>query len=121
MIRSADTFFVASSGALGDRNAGIDVSHRGGRAGFVSFAEGGALTIPDYVGNNYFNTFGNLVVQPRCGLLFLDFQSGELLQLRGMAKIDWQGTRSRAAYETERSWTFDPQGARRFAPRIRSA
>ena len=47
------------------------------------------LVIPDYAGNNHYNTIGNLVMDPRAGLLFVDFARGSLLQLTGRTTIDW--------------------------------
>jgi len=67
LIEQSDTFFVASS-AAGD---GVDVSHRGGRAGFVK-VDGNRLTIPDYAGNNFFNTIGNFLRLPKAGLRICD-------------------------------------------------
>jgi uncharacterized protein len=78
----ADTFFIATA----HPERGADVSHRGGPAGFVE-VEGNRLTWPDYPGNNMFNTLGNLVVNPRCGLLFVDFEQGTSRQLRGTATV----------------------------------
>jgi uncharacterized protein len=92
IVRRADTFFLASSS--GQDAGGADVSHRGGKPGFVRVrSEGGRslLVIPDFVGNFLFNTLGNLTVNPRAGLLFLDFDSGDLLQLTGSAEIVWDG------------------------------
>jgi predicted pyridoxine 5'-phosphate oxidase superfamily flavin-nucleotide-binding protein len=95
IITGADTFFIATASARpGDDDAaeGLDVSHRGGRPGFVRIdAVGGdcVLTIPDFRGNNAFNTFGNLAVRPRAGLLFPDFSSGDLLALTGTAEVLW--------------------------------
>ena len=80
---SADTFFIASAGP--DRN--LDASHRGGRPGFVRI-DGNRLCIPDYAGNNMYNTLGNLSVNPTTGLLFIDFDTGATLQLSGVASID---------------------------------
>jgi hypothetical protein len=88
-IGAADTFFLASQSA-DRRHGGLDVSHRGGRPGFVA-VEGGALLVPDFAGNNYFNSFGNLLQDPRTGLLFVDFDDGTLLQLQGRAEIVWEG------------------------------
>lgn len=84
VIAKADTFFVASSNPNEDiRGAGgVDVNHRGGMAGFVE-VDGDTLTIPDYSGNFAFNTLGNLLVNPHAGLLFIDFDSGDLLLLTG--------------------------------------
>jgi hypothetical protein len=64
-------------------------SHRGGDRGFVRIAGDNRLEIPDYAGNNHFNTIGNLMLDSRAGLLFIDFATGSLLQLTGQATIDW--------------------------------
>jgi uncharacterized protein len=48
-----------------------------------------SLVIPDYSGNRMFNTLGNIVVNPKAGLLFPDFERGRTLQLSGRATIDW--------------------------------
>ncbi|HEY4174516.1 MAG TPA: pyridoxamine 5'-phosphate oxidase family protein, partial [Rhodopila sp.] len=89
LIAGADTFFVASSSGGGAGHmAGVDISHRGGRPGFVGIS-GDTLTIPDFHGNGYFNTFGNLLLDPRAALLFVDWTDGTLLHLRGKAEILW--------------------------------
>lgn len=96
-IASADTFFIGSGiGSCGSHvpdgknsSRGYDASHRGGEPGFVRVAEDGTLHIPDYAGNNFFNTIGNLIRNPRVGLLFVDFETGGMLQLTGRARIDW--------------------------------
>ena len=67
----------------------MDASHRGGNPGFVKVTEPARLIFPDYAGNNHFNTLGNLVLDPRAGLLFVDFEHGDLLQLTGRVAIDW--------------------------------
>jgi predicted pyridoxine 5'-phosphate oxidase superfamily flavin-nucleotide-binding protein len=89
LIAASDTFFVASrSRADLERDGGLDISHRGGRPGFVR-VEGDTLLIPDFRGNRFFNTFGNFVGDDRAGLLFIDFESGGLLQVAGRVTIDW--------------------------------
>ncbi|WPZ33523.1 pyridoxamine 5'-phosphate oxidase family protein [Thalassobaculum sp. OXR-137] len=102
-IERADTFFIATNAP-----EGVDVSHRGGRAGFVTVAEDGALLWPDFSGNNYFNTLGNLAVDPRAGLLFADFESGDLLQLTGTAETLWDGPELAAFRGAERLVRFRP-------------
>ena len=82
-IGAADTFFIASSHPDG----GADASHRGGRPGFVRVHDERTLSFPDYPGNNMFNTLGNLAVDPRAGLLFVDFERGHLLQATGRARL----------------------------------
>ncbi|MBD2075961.1 pyridoxamine 5'-phosphate oxidase family protein [Phormidium sp. FACHB-592] len=83
-LAQVDTFFIASS-----HPDGADVSHRGGNPGFVRVVKANKLVFPDYAGNNMFNTLGNLFQQPQAGLLFLDFEQGNTLQLTGNAQIIW--------------------------------
>lgn len=109
LIRSADTFFVASGGADRDQS-GMDVSHRGGRPGFVRVS-GRQLIIPDFHGNRFFNTLGNLLDDPRAGLLFIDFETGDLLHLRGVVSIDWHP--SEGPPGTERLWRFETEAVMR--------
>jgi len=101
-IAAADTFFVATSSGAGVAHGGVDVSHRGGPAGFVA-VDGDVLTIPDYRGNRYFNTLGNLLLDPRAALLFADFESGRLLQLQGTVEIAWD---DHDLPHAERTWRF---------------
>ncbi|HKO57262.1 MAG TPA: pyridoxamine 5'-phosphate oxidase family protein [Thermoanaerobaculia bacterium] len=93
-IRGTNTFFIATA----HQEAGADASHRGGPAGFVH-AEADRVSWPDYRGNNMFNTLGNLAVDPRCGLLFTDFQ--RTLQLTGSAAVAWEGTTRRVEMRVE--------------------
>ena len=85
LIGSADTFFVAS--AHPDR--GVDASHRGGPPGFVRILDDARIRVPDYTGNRMFNTLGNFAVNPRAGLVLLDFERSRELQLIGRAEIQW--------------------------------
>jgi predicted pyridoxine 5'-phosphate oxidase superfamily flavin-nucleotide-binding protein len=106
LIERADTFFVASRSRSDIGSAGgADVSHRGGRPGFVRI-EGDTLLIPDFRGNRYFNTLGNIIGEPRCSLLFPDFQNGDLLQLQGLASIDWSPCAGERVPGAERTWQF---------------
>lgn len=88
-ISAADTFFIASY-VRDDSNApyeGVDVNHRGGQPGFVSVDSASQITIPDYTGNYLFNTFGNLLLNPHAGLLFMDFDNGDQLHIHGQAAL----------------------------------
>jgi len=104
MIAEADTFFVASFVDV-DGVRSVDVSHRGGQAGFVQ-VEGNRLTIPDFAGNLFFNTLGNLLINPKAGLLFIDFNSGDLLHLNGRTEIILEGPLVEAFQGAERLWMF---------------
>ncbi|MCR8933921.1 MULTISPECIES: pyridoxamine 5'-phosphate oxidase family protein [Pseudomonas] len=105
LIAGADTFFVASYADV-DGQRSVDVSHRGGQAGFVRI-EGNRLTIPDFAGNLHFNTLGNLLLNPKAGLLFIDFSTGDLLQLSGRTEILLEDPQIEAFQGAERLWTFE--------------
>ncbi|MEW9843093.1 pyridoxamine 5'-phosphate oxidase family protein [Pseudomonas juntendi] len=106
MIQSADTFFVASYVEHDNGQRSVDVSHRGGRPGFVR-VQGNTLTIPDYAGNLHFNTLGNLLVNPRAGLLFIDFSNGNVLQVGGRAEVLLESPAIQAFEGAERLWTLE--------------
>lgn len=106
-IAHADTFFVASARSA---EAAADISHRGGHPGFVR-VDGDVLTIPDFHGNRYFNTLGNLLLYPRAGLLFIDFVTGDLLHLTGDAEVDWSAPAAREG--AERLWRVHVRSALR--------
>jgi uncharacterized protein len=77
---------VASSGADGR----LDVSPRGGPAGFVSVIELSGdpyVVLPDLNGNNLLDTFTNVVASGAVGMLFLVPGKGETLRLNGAAWI----------------------------------
>lgn len=122
MIRDADTFFVASYIDHEDRRRSVDVSHRGGRPGFIK-VDCDHLTIPDYAGNLHFNTLGNLELNPRAGLLFVDFSTGDVLQLTGRTQLILESPMIAAFEGAERLWTFDVESVvlRKAATSIRWA
>jgi uncharacterized protein len=117
-IARADTFFIASAhpGArsAGARAHGLDVSHRGGPPGFVAFEDADTLVIPDFRGNDFYNTLGNLSLHALAGLLFVDVQSGDLLQVRVAAEVAY-GTHPLAGDAQVRLVRFRVHGASRFS------
>jgi predicted pyridoxine 5'-phosphate oxidase superfamily flavin-nucleotide-binding protein len=98
-IVAADTLFVAT----GAGEEGVDISHRGGKPGFVR-VDGDVLTIPDFAGNRYFNTLGNLVLEPRAALLFPDFTTGDVLHVQGGVEIVWDVPEQEHLDGAERLW-----------------
>lgn len=84
-VEGADTLFIASV----NEGTGADASHRGGQPGFVRVLDERTLHLPDYAGNNMFQTLGNIAADPRVGLLFVDFDTGTTLQLTGRARLLW--------------------------------
>lgn len=111
IIAAADTLFIASghpqSGSSGVAAHGLDVSHRGGSAGFVHIAGERTLLLPDYGGNGFFNTLGNITLNPRAGLLFIDFDSGALLQMTAQAGIIFAGAELDTFPQAERLLRLD--------------
>jgi len=102
VVRRADTLFIASA-----HGSDVDVSHRGGKPGFVRLSDDGTtLTMPDFFGNNFFMTLGNLHDDPRAGLAIVDFSTGALLSLTGTTEILWDGPELAAFAGAERLVRF---------------
>ncbi len=120
LITAADTFFIATAyqSETAKRAQGVDVSHRGGKPGFVKIEDEGTLLIPDFVGNFHFNTLGNLLLNPKTGLLFIDFIDGDLLYLTGEAEIVWEGELLRAFVGAERLVRFRLTEGRRLTGQV---
>ena len=113
LVREADTFFIATASA-----GGADVSHRGGPRGFVRVAEeagASVLTFPDYRGNFFFNTLGNLHANPRAGLLFVDFATADVLMLTGKTDVIWDGPELAAFAGAQRLVRFTVERGVRLA------
>lgn len=120
LIRHADTFFLGTT----HPERGLDASHRGGPPGFVR-VDGKDISWPDFPGNNMFNSFGNLAVDPTAALLFLDFSTGGTVHLSGTATVEWDAeaaspdaghTGRRARFTTERLISGHLLAAREISP-----
>ena len=48
------------------------------------------LAFPDYDGNGMYRSWGNLLANPRIGLLFLDFENPKRIRVNGTAQIEEQ-------------------------------
>ncbi|MBJ9975876.1 pyridoxamine 5'-phosphate oxidase family protein [Pseudomonas sp. S75] len=108
LIVDADTFYVASY-VESEGTRQVDVSHRGGEPGFVQVDPCGRLTIPDFNGNAFFNTLGNLLINPRAGLLFVDRAQGDLLQMSGRTEVLLDDPQIAGFVGAERLWRFYPE------------
>lgn len=107
MIAAADIFFVGSHTEHGEHGKrSVDASHRGGKPGFVR-VRGNRLSIPDFAGNLHFNTLGNFLLNPRAGLVFVDFASGDMLHLSGDVVLDFDAEEVRTFQGAERLWHVD--------------
>ncbi len=117
LIQRADTFLIATAYPADKRDVtapshGVDVSHRGGKPGFVRVDDDATLTVPDYAGNQFFNTIGNLLVNPRAGLLFIDFATGDLLYLATEVEIVWDGEQIKTFEGAQRLLRFQVSAVR---------
>jgi hypothetical protein len=118
LIAAADTFFIASAhpAALSSvaEAHGADVSHRGGPPGFAHFTNDDTFVIPDYPGNDLYNTLGNMRLEPRVGLLFIDVIGGDVLLVECTALV-LAGSHPHAPPDTGRIVRFQVERARHFS------
>jgi predicted pyridoxine 5'-phosphate oxidase superfamily flavin-nucleotide-binding protein len=83
-IESMDMFFIATA----DEHGRPDCSYKGGEPGFVRVLDERTIAFPGYDGNGMFKSFGNLLVNPEVGLLFISFERQRRLRLNGAASVD---------------------------------
>ena len=83
-IESMDLFFIATA----DEHGRPDCSYKGGEPGFVRVLDERTIAFPGYDGNGMFKSFGNLLVNPEVGLLFISFERQRRLRLNGTASVD---------------------------------
>lgn len=83
IIESCAMFFLATA----DANGQPDVSYKGGLPGFVRIIDEQTLAFPDYDGNGMFKSLGNIRVNPKVGLLFIDFAHPNRLRVSGLATV----------------------------------
>lgn len=82
-IARCPLFFIATADAGGQP----DCSYKGGLPGFVRVLDEHTLAIPDYDGNGMYRSWGNVLVNPRVGLLFMDFEQPRRLRVNGVARV----------------------------------
>jgi len=82
-VEEAAMFFLATADAAGQP----DVSYKGGLPGFIRIVDEETLAFPDYDGNGMFKSLGNIRVNPRVGLLFIDFEHPSRMRVNGTASV----------------------------------
>jgi hypothetical protein len=82
-IQNSPMFFLATA----DADGWPDVSYKGGLPGFVQVTGDDELAFPCYDGNGMFKSMGNLLVNPKCGLLFIDFEGQNRMRVQGTASL----------------------------------
>ena len=79
LLAKVDLFFISSS----YRRSSMGTNDRGGSPGFVRLLRNDALettlVFPEFSGNRLYQTLGNLKTNPLAGLLFPDFDTGDVL------------------------------------------
>ena len=120
LIERSDTLFIATAYSDDKTHTGkddpafsADVSHKGGKPGFVCVEDDRTFIFPDFKGNFIYNTVGNILVNPRAGFLFIDFDSRDLLYLTGCAEIVGEGEEVNAFSGAERLIRFRLESWRR--------
>lgn len=116
-IQQMDTFFIATGSqgkgaSINEPQGGMDISHRGGPKGFVQIINDSTLVFADYPGNNFFNSFGNLQLDKRAGLLFIDFEQGHHIYLTGTAEVRWSQDGAMVIEGAEREVHFTLQAGK---------
>jgi predicted pyridoxine 5'-phosphate oxidase superfamily flavin-nucleotide-binding protein len=87
-VEASPFFFLATADAEGRP----DCSFKGGLPGFVRILAPDRLVFPDYDGNGMFRSLGNLVANPRLGMLFLRIgDKPGRLRINGVAEIAFEG------------------------------
>ncbi|KAF2128863.1 oxidoreductase-like protein [Dothidotthia symphoricarpi CBS 119687] len=82
LIEQCDMFFLTTSTQID-----MDTNHRGGLPGFVRIISSNQIIFPEYSGNRFYQSLGNLLANDRIGLTFPNYETGEVLYTTGTATI----------------------------------
>ncbi|CAN9090769.1 unnamed protein product [Alternaria alternata] len=82
LIARSDMFFLSTT-----TEDDMDVNHRGGPPGFVRMIDSSTLVYPEYSGNRFYQSLGNLMLNPKIGIVFPDYETGDVLYLTGTTEI----------------------------------
>src|SRR5690242_14201621 len=82
-IERSAMFFIATA----DQRGHPDCSYKGGLPGFVRVMDERTLAVPDYDGNGMYRTWGNVLVNPHVGLIFIDFENTKRIRVNGTAAL----------------------------------
>jgi predicted pyridoxine 5'-phosphate oxidase superfamily flavin-nucleotide-binding protein len=86
-----DRGFIAAQAlfmlATADAEGWPECSYKGGHPGFVRVLDEHTLAFPSYDGNGMFRSLGNMLVNPKVGLLFIDFEQPRRLRVQGRASV----------------------------------
>lgn len=83
LIASAPYLWLATA----DADGWPDVSYKGGHAGFAHVLDDSVLAFPSYDGNGMYRSLGNIVDNPRVGILFCNFDQPWRIRIKGLARL----------------------------------
>lgn len=97
-IQASPMFFLATA----DDEGWPDVSYKGGRPGFVRCLDRRTIAFPSYDGNGMFRSLGNMLVNARVAMLFVNFEQPDRLRVHGSASVgdddallaSWEGAQA---------------------------
>lgn len=113
LIERSTMFFLATADAEG----WPDVSYKGGQPGFVRCLDRRTVAFPSYDGNGMFRSLGNVLVNDRVALLFVDFARPNRLRAQGVATVSgddplletWAGAQLVVRVAVERAFPNCPR------------
>ncbi|KAI4727375.1 oxidoreductase [Aureobasidium sp. EXF-10728] len=86
LIHKVDLMFLSTSSGTS-----MDTNHRGGPPGFVRCVsqDNGCtqFVYPEYSGNRLYQSLGNLMLEPKAGFCFPDFETGDCLFVTGYTEV----------------------------------
>lgn len=82
-IESRDMFFLSTVDHLGRPS----VSYKGGEKGLVKVVDANTLAFPSYDGNGMYLSAGNMTINNKVGMLFIDFENPHRLRIYGEASV----------------------------------
>ena len=83
-VEGSSLFFLSTADAEGQP----DCSYKGGVPGFIRVTGPSELSFPSYDGNGMFRSLGNVLANPRVGILFIDFEKPRRLRVLGRARLE---------------------------------
>jgi uncharacterized glyoxalase superfamily protein PhnB/predicted pyridoxine 5'-phosphate oxidase superfamily flavin-nucleotide-binding protein len=118
-IQGSAMFFLATADAEGLP----DVSYKGGRPGFVRCLDRQTIAFPSYDGNGMFRSLGNVLVNDRVALLFVNFERPDRLRVHGLASVaeddplrpTWEGAQAVVRVRVVRAFPNCPRYIHRMA------
>ncbi|KAJ3283710.1 hypothetical protein HDU79_008840 [Rhizoclosmatium sp. JEL0117] len=90
LINRCSTIYLATRHfTSNDASTDMGLNHRGGPPGFVRVLDqngSSSLILPDYSGNRFYQSLGNVESDQLAGIVFVCFETGDTLHITGIAE-----------------------------------